>query len=71
MRFVRYTTAVVLIAVSTGCGDSASPVQPSAPRFDSTGLVGSGNRDGSAVGTTTASDTLTSSRDTGLVGSGN
>jgi hypothetical protein len=71
MRTVRLTVAAVVIAVSAGCSDASNPVQPSAPHLDSTGLVGSGNRDGSTADPTTASDTVTTSRSTGLVGSGN
>jgi hypothetical protein len=73
MRSLRLTLAALVLASVAACSDGASPtasVQPEQPSFDS-GMVGSGNRDGSTVTTTTASDTTTVSRNSGMVGSGN
>jgi hypothetical protein len=74
MRSLRLhlTLASVAFASLAACSEAAVPtgsVQPGRPSFDS-GMVGSGNRDGSTV-TTTASDTTTVSRNSGMVGSGN
>jgi hypothetical protein len=73
MRTLRLTLAALVLAV-TACNDDASPtatVHPAAPSFDGSGMVGSGNRDGS-TGTITVSDsTGAMQRGSGMVGSGN
>lgn len=71
MRSLRLTLAALVLAAVGACSDDAptASVRPAAPKFDGSGMVGSGNRDGST--TTTASDTTTVSRNSGMVGSGN
>lgn len=76
MRSLRLTLATLALASVAACNDVASPtekVYPGAPSFDGSGMVGSGNKDGSTV---TASDvesdsTGTAERGSGMVGSGN
>lgn len=76
MRIFR-AAAVVLAAVSlAACEGGESPtenVQPGGPSFSGSGMVGSGNRDGSAGTTSTApADTSGTQRwGSGMVGSGN
>jgi hypothetical protein len=74
MRTLRLTLAALVLAV-TACNDDASPtatVHPVAPSFDGSGMVGSGNRDGSTDTVITASDsTGAMQRGSGMVGSGN
>lgn len=74
MRSLRLTLLAVILAAGAGCSDTSSPtatVQPAPPRRDSSGMVGSGNRDGSTVDATSANDTTAATRSTGMVGSGN
>lgn len=68
-RFALVATAVLVLA---GC-DSGTPVgtQGLAPRFDGSGMVGSGNRDGTTTTTTSDSDSTSTGRGPGMVGSGN
>jgi hypothetical protein len=68
--------AVVLAAVSlAACEGGESPtasIQPGRPSFDGSGMVGSGNRDGSAGTSTAPADTTSTQRGgSGMVGSGN
>ena len=74
MRSLRLTLAALVLAVSA-CNDDARPtasVHPGTPSFDGSGMVGSGNREGSTGTGTAASDsTVASERGSGMVGSGN
>lgn len=78
MRYFRLSLAALVVTVAA-CGDGANPaatMQPTAPRFDGGGMVGSGNRNDT---TTTQSTSTTGATDTagvverggGMVGSGN
>lgn len=77
MRIFR-AAAVVLAAVSlAACEGGETPttsIQPSRPSFGGSGMVGSGNRDGSTGTTSTSAapaDTTGTQRGSGMVGSGN
>lgn len=79
MRSLRLILASAAFASLAACSEAAVPtgsVQPGAPSFDGTGMVGSGNRDGSTGTASTTStaegdSTGTTERGTGMVGSGN
>lgn len=74
MRSLRLILASVAFASLAACSEAAVPtgsIQPGAPSFDGTGMVGSGNRDTSTTSTAEGDSTGTTQRGTGMVGSGN
>lgn len=74
MRSLRLTLAALVLAAVGACSDDAptASVHPGAPSFDGSGMVGSGNSDGSTGTITTASDSTGAlERGSGMVGSGN
>ncbi|MEW5928037.1 MAG: hypothetical protein AB1941_11175 [Gemmatimonadota bacterium] len=75
MRTLCLITLAALVLTAAACNDDVSPtasVHPGAPSFDGSGMVGSGNRDGSTSTVTTVSDSTGAlERGSGMVGSGN
>ncbi len=68
MRILRLTVAMVAISVIAGCSDTTGLIQPSTPRLNGGGLVGSGNRGEADINATPDSDTLSAVRSNGLAG---
>ncbi|HEX7243835.1 MAG TPA: hypothetical protein VF263_26345 [Longimicrobiaceae bacterium] len=71
MRRIQLTAAAfVLLTVSAcGGGNPVDSVSTGEPRFDGSGMVGSGNRSGTV--TAAAESDSSFSRGSGMVGSGN